>query len=65
MLTACSANYLTKGGINAANWNNIGGVLDQAASAFLPTGFGGITAASTAKTQGASLDLIGSMKSIF
>lgn len=62
---AKAANYLTKGGINAANWNNIGGVLDQAASAFLPTGFGGITAASTAKTQGASLDLIGSMKSIF
>jgi hypothetical protein len=62
---AQATNYLTKGGINAANWANIGGVLDQAASAFLPTGFGGITAATTAKTQGASLDLINANKSIF
>ncbi|MEG3166393.1 hypothetical protein U1701_17570 [Sphingomonas sp. PB2P19] len=62
---AQATNYLTKGGINAANWNNVGGFLDQAASAFLPIGFGGITAASTAKTQGASLDLINAHKSIF
>lgn len=62
---AQATNYLTKGGINAANWNNFGGLLDQAASAFLPIGFGGITAASTAKTQGYWLDLIGANKSIF
>ncbi len=62
---AKAANYLTKGGINAGNWANIGGALDQAASAFLPIGFGGITAASTAKTQGASLDLINANRSIF
>jgi hypothetical protein len=62
---AQATNYLTKGGINAANWANVGGLLDQAASAFLPTGSLGITAATTAKTQGASLDLIGANKSIF
>ncbi len=37
---AQAANYLTKGGINAANWNNIGGFLDQAASAGVPGGGG-------------------------
>jgi hypothetical protein len=64
---AQATNFLTKGGINAANWANVGGLLDQAASAFMPmpTGFGGITAATTAKTQGASLDLINANKSIF
>ena len=62
---AKAGNYLTKGGINAANWNNAGGLLDSVVSSFLPTGFGGITAASTAKTQGASLDLIKGNGAIF
>lgn len=62
---AKAGNYLTKGGINAANWNNAGGLLDSVVSSFLPTGFGGITAASTAKTQEASLDLIKGNGSIF
>jgi hypothetical protein len=63
--TAQARNYLTKGGINAANFTNFGQVLDQAASAFLPAAFGGITAASTARTQGASRDLINANPSIF
>jgi len=46
---AQAANYLTKGGINAANWNNVGGFLDQAASAAMPGGSG----------------LAGALKSIF
>ena len=37
---AQAANYLTKGGINASNWNNVGGFLDQAASAAMPGGSG-------------------------
>lgn len=37
---AQAANYLTKGGINAANFNNIGGFLDGAASAAMPGGGG-------------------------
>lgn len=39
--TAQARNYLTKGGINAANWNNFGSFLDQAASAGTPFGGGG------------------------
>lgn len=31
-----ASKYLAKAGINAKNWNNVGGFLDQAASAFLP-----------------------------
>jgi hypothetical protein len=57
--------YLTKGGINAATINNIGGFLDQAASSFIPGFGGGITAGSTAATNGASQSLIKSLGSIF
>lgn len=43
---AQAANYLTKGGINAANWANVGGALDSAASAAMPGGGGfGLTSA--------------------
>lgn len=42
---AQAANYLTKGGINAANWNNVGGFLDQAASAAIPGGGGSFATA--------------------
>lgn len=42
---AQAANYLTKGGINAANWNNVGGFLDQAASAAIPGGGGSFSTA--------------------
>lgn len=59
-----AGNFLTKGGINAANWANFGKLADSAAS-FIPGFGGGITTASTAKTQGASLDLINANKSIF
>ncbi|KQM62678.1 hypothetical protein ASE75_13695 [Sphingomonas sp. Leaf17] len=62
---AQASNFLTKGGINAATINNIGGFLDQAASSFLPAGFGGISAGGTARTQGAAQSLIGSMPAIF
>jgi len=37
---AQAGNYLTKAGINAANFNNAGGMLDSAISAFVPGGGG-------------------------
>lgn len=37
---AQASKYLTKGGINSQNWNNAGGFLDSAVSAFLPGGGG-------------------------
>jgi len=59
-----AGNFITKGGINAANWANFGKLADSAAS-FIPGFGGGITAAGTARTQGASLDLIKANGSIF
>jgi hypothetical protein len=40
-----AGNFIAKGGINAANWNNIGGFLDKAASAAIPSGAGGLAGA--------------------
>jgi hypothetical protein len=37
---AQAGNFITKGGINAQNWNNAGGMVDQAVSAFMPGGGG-------------------------
>lgn len=37
---ALASKYLAKAGINAQNWNNAGGLLDSAVSAFLPGGGG-------------------------
>lgn len=38
---AQATNYLTKGGINAANWNNVGSFLDSAVKAGMPGAGGG------------------------
>jgi hypothetical protein len=37
---AKASGFLTRGGINAQNWNNAGSFLDDAVSAFLPGGGG-------------------------
>jgi hypothetical protein len=37
---AQAGNYLAKAGINAQNWNNAGGLVDSAISAFVPGGGG-------------------------
>ena len=37
---ARASGYLTRGGINSQMWNNLGGMLEQGVSAFLPGGGG-------------------------
>lgn len=40
-----AGNFITKGGINAMNWNNVGGFLDKAATAAIPGGGGSLATA--------------------
>lgn len=73
---AKAANYLTKGGISAANWQNAGSFLDDVAGAFaggggwkgaLGSAFGRpqVTAASTARFNPAAQQVIASNPKIF
>lgn len=45
-----ATNYLTKGGINARNWQNAGSFLDSAVSAGMPTGGGGFSLSKALKS---------------
>ncbi|WP_394648158.1 hypothetical protein [uncultured Sphingomonas sp.] len=72
---AKAANYLTKGGINAANFQNAGSFLDSVGQAYAGGGFGGalgavfgkapINGASTARLNPAAQQVISSNPKIF